>query len=78
MKKIGQKVYGKNQKKAKDMKENKGKAPIAEVDLDEKQALLDFFARYANMQPIFLSLSKASSMKELTSFIEQKKETRRC
>ena len=55
--------------RANEMRDNKGKAPIAKVDLDKKQACIDLVTTYANTHPNILNASKASSMKELPSFI---------
>ena len=49
---------------------NKGKAPIFEIDLDKKQAHVDMVTKYAKTQSSSLTKSKASSMKELPSFIK--------
>ena len=53
--------------------DNKGKAPIAKIDLDKKQAHVDMVTRYANTQSSSLDGSKASSTKELPSFIKPKR-----
>ena len=55
--------------KANKTKENKGKDPIAKVDLDKKQAHVDMVAKYTDTQSSSSSKSKASNMKELPSFI---------
>ena len=56
-------------KKASEIANNKEKAHIAEVDLNKKQAHLDMVTRYGDTQSSFSNESKASSMKELPSFI---------
>ena len=55
--------------KANETIENKGKARIAEIDLDKKQAHIDMVTRYAKKQSSSLRKSKASSLKELPNFI---------
>ena len=55
--------------KANETTKNKGKAPIAEVDLDKKQAHIDMVIKYVKNQSNSLNKSKASSIKELPSFI---------
>ena len=59
-------------KNANETTNNKGKAPIAKVDLNKKQAHLDMVTRYANTQSSSSNESKASGMKELPSFINPK------
>ena len=54
---------------ASEVANNKGKSPIAKVDLNKKQAHLDMVTRYADTQSSSLNESKASGMKELPSFI---------
>ena len=48
---------------------NKGKYPIAKVDLDKYQAHIDMVTRYVKTQSNSSNKSKASSMKDLPSFI---------
>ena len=55
--------------KANETTKNKEKAPIAEVDLNKKQARLDMVTRYGDTQSSFSNESKALGMKELPSFI---------
>ena len=43
-------------------KDNKGKAPIVEVDLDNKQACIDLVTSYTNTKPNSSSVSKALSL----------------
>ena len=57
-------------RKSNEAKDNKGKAPIAKVDLDKRQASIGLVNGYANTKPNSLSASKASIMKELPSFIK--------
>ena len=56
--------------RANETRYNMGKAPIAEVDLDKKQACIDLITKYTDSQPSSSNASKASSMKELPSFIK--------
>ena len=60
--------------KANETTKNKGKAPIAKVDLDKKQAHVDMVTRYAKTQSNFLNKSKASIKKELPSFTSIQRE----
>ena len=50
-------------------KEDQGKAPLTELDLDKPQANLEIQSRYNMAEPSNTSSSKASSMKELPSFL---------
>ena len=50
-------------------KEEQGKAPLTELDIDKPQANLDIQSRYSMAEPSDTSSSKASSMKELPSFL---------
>ena len=50
-------------------KEEQGKAPLIELDLDKPQANLEIQSRYNMAEPFDTSSSKASSMKELPSFL---------
>ena len=56
--------------KANEVRDSKGKAPIAKKDLDKKEAHVDMVTRYADTQFSSLDKSKASSMKELPSFVK--------
>ena len=51
-------------------KEDKGKAPLTELDLDKPQANFEIQSRYNMVEPSNKSSSKASTLKELPSFIE--------
>ena len=50
-------------------KEEQGKAPLTELDIDKPQANLEIQSRYNMAEPSDTSSSKASSMKELPSFL---------
>ena len=50
-------------------KTDKGKAPLIELDLDKPQANLEIQSRYNMVEPSDKSSSKASSLKELPSFL---------
>ena len=50
-------------------KEDQGKEPLAKLDLDKPQANLEIQSRYNMAEPFNTSSSKASSMKELPSFL---------
>ena len=50
-------------------KEDKGKAPLIEMDLDRPQANLEIQSRYNMVEPSDTSSSKVSSMKELPLFL---------
>ena len=50
-------------------KEDQGKAPLIEFDLDKPQASLEIQSRYNMTEPSDTSSSKTSSMKELPSFL---------
>ena len=58
-------------RKAKENREDKGKAPIVEIDLDKKQAKLDPIMGFEHKMTNSHSTSKASSLKELPSFIDE-------
>ena len=55
--------------KANKNKENKGKAPITQIDLDNKQVHFDIGSRYGDKISLKSKWSKASTMKELPSFL---------
>ena len=46
-----------------------GKAPITQIDLDEKQVHFDIGSRYGDKTSLKSNSSKASTMKELPSFL---------
>ena len=50
-------------------REGKGKAPIAEIDLEKEQMKLDIASRYQATGPTTSRSSKASMFKELPSFV---------
>ena len=50
-------------------KKDQGKAPLIELDLDKPQANLEIQSRYNMAEPFDTSSSKASSVKELPSFL---------
>ena len=66
------KILWEEVRKANELKFNKGKSPIAEADLNKKQAHIDLVTRYTDTELNSSSISKASSMKELPSFIKPK------
>ena len=49
--------------------EGKGKAPIAEIDLEKEQLNLDIASRYQVKGPTTSRSSKASMFKELPSYV---------
>ena len=51
-------------------REGKGKAPIAEIDLEKEKLNLDIPSRYQAVGPTTSRSSKASIFKELPSFVE--------
>ena len=57
-------------RRADDSRDNKGKALIAKVDLDKKQARVDLVTKYADTEPNSLSINRALSMKDLPSVIK--------
>ena len=48
-----------------------GKDPIAKINLEKKQAHVDFVTRYKDGEPSSPCTSKSASMKELPSYIEE-------
>ena len=50
-------------------KEEKGEAPITEIDLDKEKLNLDISSRYQAKGPTTSRSSKASIFKELPSFV---------
>ena len=50
-------------------KENKGKTTVTQIDLDKKQVHFDVGSRYGDKVSLKLKSSKASTMKELPSFL---------
>ena len=50
-------------------KEDKGKAPLTKLDPNKHQANLEIQSRYNMAEPFDKSSSKASSLKELPSFL---------
>ena len=50
-------------------REGKGKAPIAEIDLEKEKLNLDIPSRYQAVGPTTSRSSKASIFKELLSFV---------
>ena len=56
-------------RKANETTKNKGKASITKVDLDKKEAHVDMVTKYAAIPSSSSNSNKASSMKELPSFI---------
>ena len=58
-----------NELQEKNVKGNKGKAPITEIDLDKEQMNFDIESRYGVAGPSSSKSSKASTMKELPSFL---------
>ena len=63
------KILLEKMRKAKDKGKKKAKAPIIEV-LDKKQANIDFVTLYKNEEPNSPTIRKASTMKELSYFID--------
>ena len=59
-------------RKANESKDNKGKTPIIEVNLDKKQACIDLVTKFTDTEPNPSSISKALSIMEPPSFIEPK------
>ena len=49
--------------------EEKGKVPREEIDLDKEQAPMEIASRYGLPSPTSTRFSKASSLKELPSFV---------
>ena len=50
-------------------KEDKGKAPLIEYDLDKPQANLESESRYNMVEPFDKSISKVSTLKRIPSFL---------
>ena len=50
-------------------KEDKGKAPLAELDLGKPQPNLEIQSRYNTVEPFDKSSNKASTLKKLPSFL---------